>query len=160
MNTDTILGIDVGGTGIKGAVVNTRTGELLTERVKVMTPKPATPKAVSKALRKLVDQIGWKGDYIGCGFPAIIKKQVAHSAANVHKNWIGTNVAEVFGKVVPADFFVLNDADAAGLAEMRMGAGKKCNGVALMITIGTGIGSALFSEKVLVPNSEVGHVLF
>ncbi len=152
-----ILGVDVGGSGIKGAVVDVTTGELQTDRLRLETPHPATPAAVSATLAELVKMHNYKG-IIGCGFPAIIKEGEARSAANISKKWIGTNVIESFSLACRNPVEVLNDADAAGLAEMRFGLGKGHRGVVALITIGSGLGSALFINGRLVPNTEFGHM--
>lgn len=152
-----ILGVDVGGSGIKGAVVDTETGELQQERIRLDTPHPATPKAVSATFAELVRQHDYKG-LIGCGFPAIVKSGEVRSAANISDKWIGRNAIEVFSMACNCPVEVLNDADAAGMAEMHFGHGKGEEGVALMITIGSGLGSALFIDGKLVPNTEFGHM--
>lgn len=152
-----ILGVDVGGSGIKGAVVDVTSGELQTERLRLETPQPATPEAVSETFAELVRMHNYKG-VIGCGFPAIIKQGEAQSAANISKKWVGTNVIESFSLACNNPVEVLNDADAAGLAEMRFGLGKGQQGVVVLITIGSGLGSALFIDGRLVPNTEFGHM--
>jgi len=152
-----LLGIDIGGSGIKGALVETRTGELVTPRYRIPTPEGARPKAVAGVVREIVEHFSWKGP-IGAGFPAIIKQGVAFSAANVSKKWIGTNAETLLVEATGCPVRVLNDADAAGLAEMRFGAGRKQAGTVLVITIGTGLGSALFRDGLLVPNTELGHI--
>jgi polyphosphate glucokinase len=152
-----ILGIDVGGTGIKGAPVETDTGALLAERYRILTPESAKPAPVAEVVRKLASQFDWHAP-IGCGFPAVIRDGIAESAANINQKWIGTNVAQLFSEATGCTVFVVNDADAAGLAEVNFGAGKDVNGVVLMITIGTGLGSALFIDGKLVPNTELGHI--
>ena len=152
-----ILGIDIGGTGIKGAPVDLATGALTAERYRLPTPEGARPKAVAEVVGKLARHFEWQGP-IGCGFPAIIRHGVAYSAANVHSKWIGTDAAALFSVATGCPVHVLNDADAAGLAEMEFGAGKDQKGVVLMITIGTGLGSALFVDGRLVPNTELGHM--
>ncbi|PHN03032.1 polyphosphate--glucose phosphotransferase [Flavilitoribacter nigricans] len=154
-----VLGIDVGGSGIKGAPVDIKKGKLLSERLRIDTPQPATPKAVAKTFAELVKMHDWNGP-IGCGFPAIVRHGVAHSAANIDKKWIGTDVEKLFSKASGCPVKVMNDADAAGLAAVRYGAGKKVDGTVLMLTIGTGIGSALFIDGKLVPNTEFGHLFF
>ena len=154
---DVVLGIDVGGTGLKAAPVNITTGELLHERVRALTPQPATPEAVVEKLAELAAQFDWKGP-IGVGFPSIMKNGVALTAANIDKSWLGTNVEELIEGKISGPVNVINDADAAGLAEMSHGLGKGNNGVVILITIGTGIGSAVFSEGKLIPNSELGHI--
>jgi polyphosphate glucokinase len=152
-----VLGIDIGGTGIKGAPVDTTTGELVAERHRIPTPLPATPKAVTKVVAEVAQFFSWK-DAVGATFPAVIKDGVARTAANVDRSWIGTNAQQLFGDAIGAPVTVVNDADAAGVAEMEFGAGKGVDGVVIMVTLGTGIGSALFVDGVLVPNTELGHM--
>jgi polyphosphate glucokinase len=153
------FGIDIGGTGIKGAIVDTRTGELVTKRTRILTPKPSTPDAVAEVVAKLVSDAGWHGP-VGATFPAVIQHGVARSAANVDPSWIGTDVDACFTKAtgLATDVFVLNDADAAGIAEARFGAAKGVAGVVILLTFGTGIGSALLFDGTLVPNTELGHL--
>ncbi len=151
------FGVDIGGTGIKGAIVDLASGDLKTDRVKFPTPHPATPDAVAAEVTRLVREAGWSGE-IGATFPAVIKHGVAKSAANVDRSWIGTNVDEVFTKATGCDVTVLNDADAAGLAEVRYGAAKGVPGLVILLTFGTGIGSGMFIDGVLVPNTELGHL--
>ncbi|MEO8608662.1 MAG: polyphosphate--glucose phosphotransferase [Chloroflexota bacterium] len=152
-----ILGIDIGGSGIKGAPVDIETGELLTERYRIPTPQPAIPDDVGDVVAEIARQFEWKGS-IGCTFPAIIKDGVAFSAANVDKSWIGTNGQKLFRKKTDCPTLLINDADAAGIAEMEFGAGKGEMGVVIMLTLGTGIGSAVFLNGALVPNTELGHL--
>lgn len=152
-----ILGIDVGGTGIKSAIVETTTGELLGERLRLLTPKPATPAAVGAVLRQVLAQHQWRGP-IGMGFPAAIQRGVARTAANIDKSFIGLPIANYYSQQTGQPFFIVNDADAAGLAEMRFGAGQGNAGNVLIITIGTGLGTALFHAGQLLPNTELGHV--
>ena len=152
-----ILGLDIGGTGIKGAVVDTDTGELIAERFRLLTPNPATPDAVVATTAKVVRHFDWQGP-VGCGFPAAIKGGVACTAANVSKKWLGVNVAGALGDATGCAVTVLNDADAAGLAEMRFGAGRGRGGTVLILTLGTGIGTAIFVNGQLVPNMELGHI--
>ncbi|WP_375502776.1 polyphosphate--glucose phosphotransferase [uncultured Jatrophihabitans sp.] len=153
------FGVDIGGTGIKGAVVDTGTGELVTERKRILTPHPATPDAVAKVVAQLVTEAGWQGK-IGATFPAVIKHGVAQSAANVDPTWVGTDADKTFTQAVggTSEVLVLNDADAAGIAEARYGAAKGVAGVVILLTFGTGIGSALLMNGVLVPNTELGHL--
>jgi polyphosphate glucokinase len=151
------LGIDIGGTGIKGALVNTSTGELVTERYRLLTPNPATPHAVIATTAEIVRHFAWHGP-IGCGFPAVVKDGVAHTAANISDEWIGFSVRQALQEATQCSVTVINDADAAGLAEMRFGAGGGQPGVVLVITLGTGIGTALFTDGHLVPNMELGHI--
>ena len=152
-------GIDIGGTGIKGAVVDVASGTLVTERTRVLTPHPATPQAVAEVVGQLVRQAQWTGE-IGATFPAVIKHGIAQSAANVDHAWVGTDADKVFTDAVGAgsEVAVLNDADAAGIAEARFGAARGVRGVVIMLTFGTGIGSALLMDGVLVPNTELGHL--
>lgn len=152
-----ILGIDIGGTGIKSAVVETKTGELITERKRVATPRPATPDAIGETLKQVVDEQGWSGP-IGIGFPAAIQHGIARTAANVDKSFIGLPIADCFSQHTGCPVYIANDADVAGLAEMRFGAGKDNRGVVLIVTIGTGLGTALFCDGHLQPNTELGHV--
>jgi polyphosphate glucokinase len=151
------LGIDIGGTGIKAAPVDVATGTLLADRKKILTPRPATPKAVAEVVRELKDTFGWTG-ISGATFPGVVTGGTIRTAANVDKSWIGTDAAALFGTVTGGDVAVLNDADAAGIAEMTFGAGKGERGTVLILTFGTGIGSALFSGGLLVPNTEFGHI--
>ena len=151
-------GIDIGGTGIKGAVVDTTTGQLVTERVRILTPQPSTPDAVAQVVAQLVNGADWHGR-VGATFPAVIKNGIAKSAANVDESWIGTDVDKTFTQAVGAgEVIVLNDADAAGIAEARFGAARGVGGVVIMLTFGTGIGSALLLDGKLVPNTEFGHL--
>jgi polyphosphate glucokinase len=152
-----ILGIDIGGTGIKGSPVETDTGSLLAERFRLPTPEGAKPDPVAAVVKEIATQFDWHAP-IGCGFPAVIRNGVAESAANISQRWIGTNAAQLFSKATQCPVYVLNDADAAGLAEVTFGAGRGVKGVILMITIGTGLGSALFINGILVPNTELGHI--
>jgi polyphosphate glucokinase len=152
-----VLGIDIGGTGVKAAPVDTTTGQLTAERQKIATPQPATPEAVAKVVAQLVQAFGWTGP-VGITFPGVVVSGVIHTAANVDPSWIGVDAAKLFGSEVKLPVTVLNDADAAGVAEMRFGAGKGIPGTVLLLTLGTGIGSALFIDGVLVPNTEFGHV--
>ncbi|MFT3963918.1 polyphosphate--glucose phosphotransferase [Propionivibrio sp.] len=153
-----ILGIDVGGSGIKAALVETADGSLLTERIRIETPRPATPQSVGKALQGLVRQMDWKGP-VGLGFPAAIQHGIARTAANIDKSFIGLPVADYFSEQTGCEVYAANDADAAGLAEMHFGAGQGVPGVVLIVTIGTGLGTALFTDGHLLPNAELGHVL-
>jgi polyphosphate glucokinase len=152
-----VLGIDIGGTGIKAAPVDVATGQLLAERKKIATPHPATPEAVTEVVRELAASFGWNGP-AGATFPGVVTNGTVRTAANVDGSWIGTNAAAAFGKAIGTEVTVLNDADAAGIAEMTFGAGKGEHGTVLMLTFGTGIGSALFTGGVLVPNTELGHI--
>ena len=153
----TILGIDIGGSGIKGAPVDVTTGELLAERFRIDTPQPSRPKAVAKVVKELVHHFDWQGP-IGVTMPARVKHGVAMTAANIDKRWIGTNVEKLFAQTTGCPTLALNDADAAGVAELAFGAGRNSTGLILMLTFGTGIVSGLFVDGVLVPNTELGHV--
>lgn len=153
-----ILGVDIGGSGIKGAIVDTETGELLCERIRIETPQPATPAAVVGALRELVTQLDWQGP-VGCGFPAAIQHGIARTAANIDDAWLGAPVADYFSQELGQPVFVANDADVAAMAEMKFGAGQGNRGVVLLVTIGTGLGTAFFTQGVLLPNTELGHIL-
>ena len=152
-----ILGIDIGGTGIKGAPVDTETGALMASRHRIPTPEQAKPKPVASVIGELAGYFGWQGP-IGCGFPAVVRQGVVYTAANIHKSWIGTNAEALFSEAAKCPVHVFNDADAAGLAEMSFGAGKDQKGVVLMVTIGTGLGTVLFTDGKLVPNLELGHI--
>jgi polyphosphate glucokinase len=153
----TVLGIDIGGTGIKGAPVDTRSGRLLADRHRILTPHPATPDAVTEVVAELAKFFDWTGP-TGATFPAVVKNGVARTAANVDQAWIGTDAAGLFSKAIGGDVTVVNDADAAGVAEMTFGVGKDRRGLVIMVTLGTGIGSAIFIDGELVPNTELGHL--
>ena len=152
-----ILGIDVGGSGIKGAPVDTETGLLLAERIRIKTPKKGEPEPVAEVVNQIAQSFNWLGP-IGIGFPAPIKGGVTMMAANVSEKWVGTNADGLFTKVTGCDCTMINDADAAGLAEMSFGAGRGQPGTVIMITLGTGIGSAIFHRGQLLPNTEFGHL--
>ena len=152
-----VFGLDIGGSGIKGAPVNTKTGELVGERVRVATPAPARPDDVVATAVEVISQAGWDGP-VGVGFPGVVKEGVVHTAANVDKEFIGFDLAERLRQELGSPVRIVNDADAAGLAEVRWGAGVGVEGVVLMLTVGTGIGTALFIEGKLVPNTELGHI--
>jgi len=151
------LGIDIGGSGIKGALVDTLTGNLLTERHRIPTPSPATPERVAEVVAQIQQFFNFNAT-IGCGFPALIKNGVAKTASNIDKQWIDTNVELLFEKHTNCKVKVLNDADAAGIAEMKFGAGKDVKGTVIIVTVGTGIGTALFSDGILFPATELGHL--
>ncbi len=153
----TILGIDIGGTGIKGAPVDTRSGQLLADRHRILTPQPATPESVTGVVAELAKFFEWTGP-AGAAFPAVMKQGVAETAANVDKEWIGADAGKLFSEAIGSDVTVVNDADAAGVAEMTFGAGKDRGGVVIMVTLGTGIGSAVFIDGQLMPNTELGHM--
>jgi polyphosphate glucokinase len=152
-----VLGIDIGGSGMKGAIVDTKTGELVTPRHRIPTPEGAKPKDMAKVVGKIAKHFDWKGP-IGCGFPAPITQGIVRTAANIDDSWIGINVVKLFSKKTGCPVVVINDADAAGLAEMFLGVGKGHNGVVLIITIGTGLGSCIFTDGALLPNTELGHI--
>ena len=152
-----VFGIDIGGSGIKGAPVDTAQGKLLAERVKIETPQPAVPDAVAKTVGQLVAEFGWTGP-AGITFPGVVVDGVTRTAANLDDSWIGLDARALFNQATALDTALVNDADAAGLAEMRFGAGAGHEGTVLMVTLGTGIGSALFRAGVLVPNTEFGHI--
>lgn len=152
-----ILGIDIGGSGIKGAIVNTLSGEMLYERHRIETPQPASPEQIAAVVGQIQQHFNWTGR-IGCGFPAVVQKGVIKTAANIAKSNIGVNAEELFSRQTNCEVKVVNDADAAGIAEAKFGGGKGISGVVLVITIGTGIGSALIADGKLVPNTEFGHL--
>jgi polyphosphate glucokinase len=152
-----VLGIDIGGTGVKAAPVDVATGRLLAERVKLPTPSPAVPDQVAQVVGQLIDHFGWSGP-VGITFPGVVSGGIIRTAANLDRAWIGIDAVRFFGDATRQPVTVLNDADAAGLAEMRFGSGKGQQGTVLMLTFGTGIGSALFYNDVLVPNTEFGHI--
>lgn len=153
------LGIDVGGTGLKTALVDVESGTLITEKHRALTPQPSKPLAVSKALKQLIHRIKYSGP-IGCGFPAIIHNGVAKSAANIDDEWIGLNVEKYLEDAIGNPFYVANDADVAGLAEMKFGQANCADGLVIVLTIGTGIGSGMFYRGELIPNTEFGHLLY
>jgi polyphosphate glucokinase len=152
-----VLGIDIGGSGIKGAPVDTDTGNLLAARYRLQTPSPAKPQPVAEIVGKIADHFNWKG-HLGIGFPGVVRKGVTLTAANIHNDWVGLNAAKFIKKVTGCKTCIINDADAAGLAEMAFGAGKGRQGVVMVVTIGTGLGTALFTNGQLLPNSEFGHL--
>jgi polyphosphate glucokinase len=153
-----VLGVDIGGSGIKGAPVDTSTGELLHPRHRIPTPQPSKPEAVAEVVAEVVRHFNWTGP-VGCTFPAIVQQGVVYSAANVDKSWIGTNGKAMLEVATGCPIILLNDADAAGIAEMTFGAGKGQRGVVMILTFGTGVGSAIFTEGKLVPNTELGHLI-
>ena len=152
-----ILGIGIGGSGIKGAPVDTLKGCLCKERLYIPTPSPATPESVAASVTEIVRHFNWTG-LIGCGLPAVIRNGIACTAANIDPSWIGTDVVELFSARTGLDTTVLNDADAAGMAEIHYGAGSKAAGTTIVVTTGTGLGTALFRDSTLVPNTELGHL--
>ncbi|WP_397447034.1 polyphosphate--glucose phosphotransferase [Polaribacter sp. R77954] len=153
-----ILGFDIGGSGIKAAIVDTKIGELISERHRIATPKPATPEAVTKVVQEMVAHFNWK-KAVGCSFPTtIVDGQCIHSG-NLSEKWLNVKVDKLFKKATKLPFYVSNDADLAGLSEVSLGAGKNEKGVTIVITIGTGIGSGLFYDGKLIPNLELGKML-
>lgn len=152
-----ILGIDVGGSGIKGALVNMETGEMVTERFRIPTPKSRKPKAMAKVVAKIVSHFNYKGP-VGCGFPTVIKKGVCMTPGNLHEKWMGVKVDDLFSKATGLPVTVVNDADAAGYAAVNYGVGKDKEGLVVMITIGTGLGSGAFLNGKLIPNFELGQI--
>lgn len=158
MSDSVVLGIDIGGSGIKGAPVDIEKGVLVRERLRIPTPRRAKPGPVAEVVAELVRHFDWSGA-VGCAFPAVIKDGIVHSAANVHRSWIGTDSRELFEQSTGCAVTVLNDADAAGAAEMSFGAGRDQLGLVMMVTLGTGIGTALFMDGHLVPNAELGHLI-
>ena len=152
------LGIDIGGSGIKGAPVDLNQGVLAAERLRIATPQPATPDAVADTVGRIIRHFNWTGP-VGCGLPSVVQNGVARTAANIDSSWIGTDVRTLLSQRTGCPVTVINDADAAGIAEIRFGAGRGRNGTILMVTVGTGLGTALFRNGTLVPNTELGHLL-
>ncbi len=152
-----ILGVDIGGSGIKGAPVDVKKGKLTAKRHRIATPQPSTPEAVASTVAGIVKRFDWTGP-VGCTFPAVVKKGVVYTAANVDRSWIGTNGKKLLEEQTGCPVLLVNDADAAGVAEMEFGAGKGRKGVVFVLTFGTGIGSALFVDGRLMPNTELGHL--
>lgn len=155
-----MLGIDIGGTGIKGALVDVEKGEFAEERIKINTPQPATPEAMLKTVKKIIKGFDWEGKPIGIGFPAIIKNGTVLSASNIDKTWMNYDAKANWEQALKAALYFINDADAAGLAEIKFGSGPKLEGVVLFLTLGTGIGSSLFQKGHLIPNTELGHLIY
>jgi polyphosphate glucokinase len=153
-----ILGIDIGGSGIKGAPVNTKSGKFIAKRHRIETPNPATPLAVAEVIKGIAKYFKWEGP-VGCGFPAVVLNGVVKTASNIDKSWIETDARELFTRTTGLPVWVINDADAAGLAAVRFGAGRGIKGSVLMLTVGTGIGSAFFIRGKLLPNTELGHLI-
>ncbi len=152
------FGIDVGGSGIKGGIVDLDTGQLIGDRYKLLTPRPATPSAVAKTIAAVVNEFGWAGP-LGVTYPGVVTHGIVRTAANVDKSWIGANASDIISAELNGQqIVVLNDADAAGLAEERYGAGKDTTGVVVLLTFGTGIGSAVIHNGILLPNTEFGHL--
>ncbi len=158
MKLEKILGIDIGGSGVKGAIVDTKKGILLTERYRIPTPQPATPEAVAEVVGKIAKHFKWEGP-IGAGFPGVIQQGIARTAANLDKSWIDKDLNKLFSNATGCNVHVVNDADAAGMAEVKFGAGNGKKGTLLLVTVGTGLGTVIFSNGKLVPNLEMGHIL-
>ncbi len=151
------LGIDVGGSGVKGAIVDTSNGELLSERIRIATPKPSTPEKIAAVVNELVTELDYQGP-VGCSFPTVVVDGQARTAGNIDKSWRGTQVDELFQQATGLRFVVHNDADVAGRAEMTLGAGRGLEGTVIMITIGTGLGTGVFYNGELIPNIELGRM--
>lgn len=154
-----ILGIDIGGSALKGAPVDIKSGHLLGERYRVETPKKVSPDQMAEIVREIAAHFKWKG-LIGVGFPGVIDRSVVRTSANLDKKFINSDLSQLFGRSTGLTVHAINDADAAGIAEMRFGAGKGHEGTVLLLTLGTGVGSALFYRGVLYPNTELGHLPF
>ena len=154
-----VFGVDVGGSGVKGAPVDLTTGKLIGERTRIPTPKPATPDAVADAIVEIVESHGWSGP-IGVTVPSVVLNGVVQTAANIDPGWVDCDVADLLAGRLGAPVTVLNDADAAGLAEVTYGAAKGAMGVVILLTFGTGIGSAYLYRGQLIPNTELGHLIF
>ena len=154
----TVLGIDIGGSGIKGAPVDIEAGRLLTDRFRIPTPPNATPEAVIDIVDKIRVYFDWAGP-VGCTVPARVENGLVRTATNIHSDWVNTQIDDLMQQKMGCAVAIVNDADAAGLASMRFGAGRHTSGVVLFLTIGTGIGSALFMDGVLIPNTEFGHLM-
>lgn len=151
------FGIDIGGSGMKAAIVDLANGELASERYRIDTPQPATPAAMAHVVVELVEHHEWTGS-VGCAFPAVVRNGVVGSAANIDDSWLEVDADKLFTEALGAQVHMINDADAAGLAEVRYGVARDRAGVVMMLTFGTGIGSGLFVDGVLVPNTELGHL--
>ena len=152
-----VLGIDIGGSGVKGAPVNTSSGELTAERFRIPTPKDATPIAIAAIVLKIVKHFDWKGA-IGCTVPARVEHGLVRTATNIHASWIDTHVEQLLSEKTGCKVTVINDADAAGVASIKFGRGSAAKGLVFFITVGTGIGSAMFYNQVLIPGTELGHL--
>ena len=153
----TVLGIDIGGSGMKGALVDSVTGEMLSDRFRIPTPVSRKPKPMAKVVKEIVDHFDYKGP-VGCGFPTTIRHGICKSVGNLHKKWLNVNVKELFSEATGLPVTIINDADAAGYATMNYGIGKGRSGFVVMITIGTGLGSGAFWNGELIPNFELGHI--
>jgi polyphosphate glucokinase len=151
------FGVDIGGSGIKGAPVDLHKGKLADDRLRIATPQPSTPEAVAEVVGEILDHFGWKGEF-GCTFPAVVQHGVTQTAANVDASWIGADAQKALKSATGRKALVVNDADAAGVAEVEFGAADGHKGTVLVVTLGTGIGSALIANGRLVPNTEFGHL--
>lgn len=155
-----ILGIDVGGSGIKGAIVDTEKGKIISDRIRIATPKPSTPGAVADVVREIKDQLNWK-ENIGVAFPTVVVNGKAMYSSNLHKSWKGTQIDDLFCEYSGETVTIINDADAAGIAEMRFGAGRHHHaGLVIVVTIGTGLGSGVFWDGQIIPNFELGRMFY
>ncbi len=152
------FGIDIGGTGMKGAPVDLERGDLADERYRLETPQPSTPQAVASVVAELLEHFDWRGP-VGCSFPAVIERGVVRTAANVSDDWLGTDIEHLLEQATGHPTVAMNDADAAGLAEAHFGAARDADGLVIVTTLGTGIGSALVYDNVLLPNTELGHLV-
>lgn len=152
-----VLGIDVGGSGMKGGIVNIETGEMISDRFRIPTPESRKPEEMAEVIAEIVKHFDYKGK-VGCGFPTVIKKGVCKSSGNLDESWLGVNIEELFEEKTGLDFTVVNDADIAGYASMEYGVGKGVEGLVVMITIGTGLGSGAFYDGKLIPNFELGQI--
>ncbi len=157
---DKVLGIDVGATGTKGGIIDLKTGSLIGDRHKVETPKCGTPSKMIASIRELIEFFDWSGKPIGVGFPSAIRNNIVLTASNIDKSWIGVNISDLINKEIGCPCVVVNDADAAGLAEVKYGNGNDVKGTLILLTLGTGIGSAIFNNGQLLENTEFGHVMF
>jgi len=153
-----VLGIDIGGTGMKAAPVDTRTGSFMEDRFRLPTPNPATPEAMIGAVKEIVAHFNWNG-IIGVGFPAAVKNEIVMTASNIDQKWIGLNAGKAIEDATGCPTHLINDVDAAGLGEVKFGAGRKNKGSIIMVAAGTGIGTALFYKRRLFPNTELGYVM-
>ena len=153
-----VLGIDIGGSGMKAAIVDINTGKMITERHRIPTPPSRNPDEMTEVIKQLVEHFDYKGKIIGCGFPSIVKKGICKDHGNLSPNWTGCHIEEMFEKATGCDITVINDADAAGFAEVKYGAGKNEEGFVVMITVGTGLGSGAYLHGELIPNFELGQI--
>ncbi len=154
-----VLGIDVGGSGIKGAPVDIKTGEFLSERFRIPTPNPATPDAMARVIGEIIKHFNWNGN-VGIGFPAAVQNGEVLTASNIDDSWIGIEIESFLSEKTGCNVYVANDADVAGIAEMKFGGGKGHKGKVLLLTLGTGIGTVFFVNGLLFPNTELGHLEF